>query len=209
MYCPPHFAVQDEATLLGLMRDYPLASVVYSTADGPQAEHLPLHYLDGKLQGHCARRNPLAQMPGGSRCLLIFQGPQAYISPNGYASKAVDGRVVPTWNYAVVQVQARLTTFDDATRLLGLLEHSTRTEESAETHPWQVGDAPQDFTRTLAAHITGLEFRIESLQGKWKISQNQSHANQQSLMTRLESSGKPTDNILAALMRQHLPAENG
>lgn len=139
MYLPAHFAVTDRAQLHGLMAAHPLATVVMQDGDGLSANHLPL-VLDGKagewgvLRGHVARGNPLAAADG-SPVLVIFHGPQTYVSPGDYATKAVDGRVVPTWNYAVVHAHGVLRTYPDAEWIRAQVGALTSEHEGARSRP--------------------------------------------------------------------------
>ena len=104
--------------------------------------------------------------------VCIFQGPEAYISPNWYPGKHPDGKVVPTWNYAVVHAHGHIRAVEDPAWLLQLLTDLTNTHERAQQHPWQVGDAPPDYIARMLDMIVGIEIPIRQLTGKWKISQN-------------------------------------
>jgi transcriptional regulator len=200
MYLPKHFAVTDLLTLHALMREQPLATLVTHDADGLSANHIPLQ-LDpasgqyGCLRGHVARANPLAKKDE-CEVLVIFQGPQAYISPSHYATKAEHGRVVPTWNYTAVHATGRLRLIDEADWLLRQLSALTAEHEETMANPWSVGDAPVDYIGKMLAAVVGIEISITQLIGKWKVSQNQPPANQASLIERL--AGKP----MAELIRQ-------
>ncbi|MBK7899927.1 MAG: FMN-binding negative transcriptional regulator [Azonexus sp.] len=190
MYLPAHFAVTDRAQLHGLMAAHPLATVVMQDGDGLSANHLPL-VLDGKagewgvLRGHVARGNPLAAADG-SPVLVIFHGPQTYVSPGDYATKAVDGRVVPTWNYAVVHAHGVLRTYPDAEWIRAQVGALTSEHEAGRAYPWAVSDAPADYTDRLLRAICGIEIVIDRLEGKWKVSQNQPAVNRESLAAALE-----------------------
>ena len=193
MYCPTHFEEQRSEVLLDLIAQHPLATIVTHGNDGLVADHIPMLYQDngtgpGKLIGHVARNNPLWQAAPEQEHLLIFHGPGSYISPNWYATKAASGKVVPTWNYAVVHAYGTLTAIQDPQAILGILTTLTNRHESPQEHPWQVTDAPPDFTRKLIKSIVGIEFRITRLTGKWKVSQNQPLENQQSLVSGLRAS---------------------
>jgi transcriptional regulator len=190
MYLPAHFAVTDRAQLHGLMAAHPLATVVMQGSDGLSANHLPMA-LDGTagawgiLRGHVARANPLAAADG-TPVLVIFHGPQTYVSPAHYATKAVDGRVVPTWNYAVVHAHGVLRTHPEAEWIRAQVTDLTTTHEATRSHPWAVNDAPADYTDKLLRGICGIEMVIDRLEGKWKVSQNQPAANRESLAAALE-----------------------
>jgi transcriptional regulator len=209
MYLPRHFAQKDRPSLLGLLRDFPLACLVRLGPDQvPQADLLPLHWVDtpargeGLLIGHVARANPLWRESDGAEALAVFQGPEAYISPNGYASKhASGGKVVPTWNYAMVQVRGRLRCFEDAEELRALVRTLTDTHEAPQAKPWSIDDAPKDYIDSMLRGIIGLCIEVSSLEGKWKVSQNRSAADQESLAQALESGGRPQARDMAALVR--------
>jgi transcriptional regulator len=202
MYLPKHFAQTDIAALHALMDAHPLATLVTHGPEGIDANHIPLH-LDagagpnGTLRGHVARANPLARAAAVDREILaIFQGPQSYISPSGYATKAEHGKVVPTWNYTAVHAWGRLRLIDDPQWLLAQVRTLTTTHEAALPHPWQVSDAPADYIEKMLGAIVGIEIVIDRLVGKWKVSQNQPPANQASLIAAL--AGQP----MAELIRQ-------
>lgn len=130
----------------------------------------------------------------------MFQGPQAYISPNWYATKADGGKVVPTWNYAVVHVHATLSAVQEPEALLQILTQLTNRHESDQPHPWQVGDAPPEFTNKLLAHIVGVRLDIRRMQGKWKVSQNQPEVNRASVVSMLTGLGSETAATMAEMV---------
>jgi transcriptional regulator len=182
MYQPKHFVQADPAALQALMREHPLASLVHGTGDTLTADHLPLEYIadagrHGTLRGHVARANPLWRSSAGQPVLAIFQGPQAYISPSWYPSKAINHKVVPTWNYTVVHAHGRLHPIEDAAWLHGFVSHLTGQHEAARAEPWAVSDAPDDYVQQLLRAIVGIEIELTSLVGKWKVSQNHTDAN--------------------------------
>jgi transcriptional regulator len=171
MYMPKHFEETRTDALYGLIRAYPFATLVTHAAAGLTANHLPFEPVDGALYGHVARGNELTQLDG-AEVLLIFHGPDGYISPNWYPSKHETGREVPTWNYAVVHVHGRLRVIDDAAWLRRLLETLTDHHEATQPKPWKVGDAPEDHVAKSLRAIVGIEVAIERIEGKFKLSQN-------------------------------------
>lgn len=195
MYLPKHFEVADTAVLRDFIRAYPLATIVVSDASGMEADHIPLLVTGSdasgwKLAGHVARTNPLwKKAEAGIDCLAIFHGPQHYISPNWYATKAETGKVVPTWNYEVVHVQGRLRAMDDAAWLRALLEQLTQTHEAGQPRPWQMDDAPEEYLGRMLEAVVGLEIEMLEMAGKAKVSQNQPLANQVSLLAALRQAG--------------------
>ena len=183
MYVPTHFAQPDVDALHALMRAYPLATLATLGAQGLDANLVPLMWADdgtphGVLRGHVARANPVwREAVPGTEALAIFHGPNAYISPSWYPSKRETGKVVPTWNYAIVQARGALRAIDDAAWLRELVEALTRTHEASMPQPWAVGDAPPDYIVRMLDAIVGIELTLTSLQGKWKTSQNQPAVN--------------------------------
>lgn len=201
MYTPKHFEETRVDALHGLIRAYPFATLVTHAAAGLVANHLPFELVDGVLHGHVARGNELAQLDG-AEVLLIFQGPDGYISPNWYPSKHETGREVPTWNYAVVHVHGRLRVVDDAIWLRRLLETLTYHHEASQPKPWKVGDASEDHIAKSLRAIVGLEVAIERVQGKFKLSQNHPARNRAGVIAGLRQRDGDGDAELAKLMAQ-------
>ncbi|MGB8148139.1 MAG: FMN-binding negative transcriptional regulator [Azonexus sp.] len=197
MYLPKHFAEDDVAKMHALMRAHPLATLISHGPDGLNANHIPLLLADGKLQGHVARANPLWKVGNvAGEVLVIFHGHESYISPSGYATKAEHGKVVPTWNYVAVHAYGDLRVIDDPAWIFGQISALTAANEGVLPQPWAVTDAPTDYIERMLGAIVGIEIGITRLLGKWKVSQNQSPANQTSLTKAL--AGTP----MAELIRQ-------
>jgi transcriptional regulator len=180
MYLPAHFAESRPEVLAALVRAHPLGLLVTQDgAGGIDANSIPF-VLDpdspgtpGMLRGHVARANPLWQTARGDvDSLVVFQGPQGYVSPAWYPSKAEHGKVVPTWNYVMVQARGKLRAIDDAEWLRGFVTRLTERHEGERAAPWAVSDAPADYVETMLRAIVGIEITLTSLTGKWKVSQN-------------------------------------
>jgi transcriptional regulator len=205
LYIPKHFEESRTEVLWDLIRASPLASLVTLSSVGLVADPIPLSLAEdespaatlGTLRGHVARANPLwREYRKETECLAIFQGPQTYISPSWYATKEETGKVVPTWNYVIVQAHGPLQIRDDAEWLLSHLEALTDQNESAFPEPWSVSDAPRPFIEKLREAIVGIEIPIRRLSGKWKISQNQPLRNQEGVAQGLRE--------MARLVEEHL-----
>jgi len=208
MYQPVHFVQTDPAALAGLMHAHPLATLVHRDDQGVlAADHIPLMWqpdeggLTGKLAGHVARANPLWRQAAGQTLLAVFQGPQDYITPSWYASKAESGKVVPTWNYAVVHAHGTLHAVDDAAWVHALVDTLTNRHEASRERPWGVGDAPADYIAALLRAIVGIEIRVTRLEGKWKLSQNRPHADRQGVAAGLAHEGGDAARTMANLVR--------
>jgi len=207
MYTPKHFAAPSEAALSELIRTYPFATLIMTTANGVEVNHLPL-YLDnqGVLSGHLARANPLWQAVQAEQPVMaVFHGPHAYVTPSWYATKAQTGRVVPTWNYVVAHVRGTLRVIEDAHWLRSHLAALTAQQEAVFEQPWQLEDAPTGFIDKLMQAVIGIEIEITQLTGKWKVSQNQLPENQLGVLQGLSASevihGKAMAEVVQAVNR--------
>ncbi|MBC2858362.1 FMN-binding negative transcriptional regulator [Stappia sp. 28M-7] len=194
MYTPPAFREDDPAALAAMIGACPLATLVTATADGLLATPLPLLFDPaegpfGVLHGHLARANPQWRAPVLGEALATFSGPDAYVSPGWYASKAEHGKVVPTWNYAAVHAYGKIEFFEDADRLLHVVARLTDRHEAGRTDAWAVSDAPADFVAAQLRGIVGMRMVITRLEGKRKMSQNRSAADRAGVAQGLAGEG--------------------
>jgi transcriptional regulator len=199
VYTPAPFQL-DEAETWSLLAASRLGVLVTAGPNGPEATHLPF-VVDAErrtLTGHLARANPHL-LTDGAEALVIFSGPDAYITPSWYASKAEHGRVVPTWDYEAVHVRGRLRPFDDRARLLDVVERLTSRFEAGRAEPWAVSDAPPAYIDRLLAAIVGLELTVTAVEAKRKASQTKSAADRAGVHAGL-SAGAPSEQAMARLM---------
>jgi transcriptional regulator len=196
VYVPAHFNEDRIGVLHDLMRATGLATLVSMTEDGLIASHAPM-MIDadpapyGTLIGHLAKANPHARLADpGVRTLVIFQGPDGYITPSYYAAKKEHGKVVPTWNYAAVHAYGTLEVFDDRAALLEVVTRLTNRHETPRAQPWAVSDAPSDFVRGMLSGIVGIRLPIARLEGKVKMSQNRPAADQVGVVEGLRRDGE-------------------
>lgn len=220
MYLPAHFEESRTEVLHALLRAHPLGLLVTQDAAGALAANTVPFVLDvvdvpdwpgspavnsadpaggpGILRGHVARANPVwREARGDVDSLVVFQGPQAYISPSMYPSKAATGKVVPTWNYVMVQARGRLRAVEDAEWLRGFVTRLTDRHEAARPVPWAVTDAPADYIDTMLHAIVGIEIVLTALTGKWKASQNRSAADRHGVAHGLRAQGHADAEVLA------------
>ncbi|MEO0439117.1 MAG: FMN-binding negative transcriptional regulator [Pseudomonadota bacterium] len=145
----------------------------------------------GTLRAHLARANPQwSELKKGMECLTVFQGEEAYVSPNWYPSKQKHGKVVPTWNYITVQVWAEPVVIEDPEWLRAQIDEITNRHESSQPKPWEVDDAPAEFTSSMIRGIVGVELEIREIKGKWKVSQNRPQEDIQGVFSGLSNAGK-------------------
>lgn len=206
MYIPKANEETRLEVLHDLIESHPLASLVTMGSSGLFASHLPMvlerkSSTHGLLKAHLSRANKQwrAFLPE-VEALAIFSGPQHYISPSWYPEKKETGKVVPTWNYAVVHVYGHLKVIEDPAWLLEHLNALTTVNESAFSEPWQVSDAPADYVALLLNGIVGLEMPIERIEGKWKASQNQPERNRTGVVEGLERLNTPESLAMKTLV---------
>jgi len=191
MYQPPHFREDDLTTQHALIRAHPLGLLITAGGGGLIANSLPFH-LDaaasekGRLLLHMAKANgQWRDIRDGAPVLAVFQGADSYVTPSWYRTKQESGKVVPTWNYAMVQVRGSARVIDDADWLLAQVRAITGEHEASREAPWAVGDAPEDFIRSQLKGIIGVEIEITAIDGKWKVSQNRPVADREGVVTGL------------------------
>lgn len=215
MYSPAHFTETRREILHGLIASHPLGALVTLTSSGLDANHIPFE-LDpvptpsaphGTLRAHVARANSVWRDASAAHdALVIFQGPQTYITPSWYVeTKPASGKVVPTWNYCVVHAHGPLRVIDDREWLRAQIEALVRRHEATQPNPWHVSEAPADFIEKQLAAIVGLEIPLTRLAGKWKVSQNRSAADRAGIVTGLAAHPAPDAPGMAALVRDHAP----
>jgi transcriptional regulator len=182
MYQPPHFREDRIEVQHDLIRSHPLGLVVTAGPGGLMANSIPFLVdagasKNGTLRGHFARANPQwRELAAVAECLVVFQGPQAYITPSWYATKRETGKVVPTWNFVTVHAWGRPTVIEDADWLRRQIGDLTRSREIGRSPPWSVDDAPESFVAAQIKGIIGVEIAIARIEGKWKVSQNRPEA---------------------------------
>jgi transcriptional regulator len=192
MYLPAAFREERPETLHAAIRAHPLATLITSGPGGLIANLVPFILVDsgdkGALRAHLAKANDQVEaLRAGAETLVVFQGPEAYITPSWYVSKNEHGRVVPTWNYVMVQARGTPRVIDDPAWIRAQIEALTLSQESQRSMPWKVTDAPEPFILGQIGAIIGVEIPISNIEGKWKVSQNRSAADRQGVQDGLRS----------------------
>ncbi|HET7667701.1 MAG TPA: FMN-binding negative transcriptional regulator [Mycobacterium sp.] len=197
MYIPRQFAVADEE-IDAALASAGFAHLVTNDPSGLMVTPLPLLYDQARhsLIGHVSRANPHWHCDG-CESVAIFSGPHAYISPSLYATKAETGKVVPTWNYDILNVYGRLVVHDDADWVRNLVTMLTDQHEQHRAEPWRVTDAPESYTTAQLRAIVGMELLISKVEGKAKMSQNQPERNRTGVIAGLKESDAPQDQLVA------------
>lgn len=193
MYQPPHFREDRLDVQHALIRAHSLGLLITAGSGGLQANFIPFLIEPamserGTLRAHLARANPqLQELRSVEECLVVFQGPQHYISPSLYPTKQETGKVVPTWNYITVHAWGRPQVFDDVAWLRQQVDDLTKHKETGRAAPWMVSDAPETFLAAQLKGIVGLEIPIARIEGKWKVSQNRPAVDQAGVVAGLRS----------------------
>lgn len=208
MYLPEHFAEQRVDLLHRLISEHSVGALVVPTAAGLEANHLPFE-LDaepaplGTLRGHVARANPVwHQFTRGVEALVIFHGPQAYISPSWYPSKKITGEVVPTYNYLAVHGYGEVKIIHERDWLRALVTRLTDRFESGRAAPWGVSDAPPAFIDKQLGAIVGIEIPLTKLIGKWKVSQNRPAADRAGVVAGLSEQNDGDSSAIARWVKR-------
>lgn len=210
MYQPPAFREERLEVQHAFMRAHPLALLV-TMGSGLTANPVPLVLYSaegpfGTLRGHLARANDQwSTFDPTVECLAVFQGEDGYVSPSWYKTKQDTGKVVPTWNYAVVQAYGRMTAIEDPAWLRAQIDALTAQHESGRAHPWAVGDAPSDFVAAQLKGIVGIEIAITRIEAKWKVSQNRSAADVEGVVRGLRADATPQSQAMADLVAERRP----
>jgi transcriptional regulator len=201
MYNPEHFRELRPAALRAFIARHPLGMLIAQGPDGLTAELAPMQLIapgeaPGVLRGHLARANPLWRaLQPGTPVLTLFRGAVHYVSPSWYPAKREHGRVVPTWNYAVVQARGAIRFLEDPHWLAALVEALTDEHEHTRAAPWRVGDAPPEYVAGMLRAIVGFEIELSALEGKFKASQNRSAADRAGVREGLRAAGLPAADI--------------
>lgn len=200
MHCPTLFREERLDILHALITAHPLATLITAGRTGLLANLIPFSLHAGGTYGivraHLARGNKqLEALREGAEALVVFQGPECYVTPSWYPSKAEHGKVVPTWNFAMVQVRGKPQVIDDATWVRAQIDEMTRHHESKREHPWQVSDAPDEFIAAQLNAIVGIEIPVGAIEGKWKVSQNRLPADRQGVID-----GLRTEQVCPAML---------
>jgi len=213
MYLPKQHEETNLEVMHDLIRAHSLGTWVTQNGNELIANHIPF-YLDttrgefGTLIAHVARANPIWQtLDQQQSSLVIFQGPESYITPSWYPGKYEHGKVVPTWNYAVVHAQGVAQAIEDRAWLRHHLEQLTDTHEADRFIPWKLSDAPAEFTEKLMEAIVGIEMPIQKLIGKWKAHQHRSDAEKLGVVAGLMGCGDDNSLAMADLVKRYISSD--
>lgn len=190
MYVPAHFTPDDDAVRELLLR-HGAADLITATERGLVATLVPFIHdpVAGTLRGHLARNNEQWRLPVVGEALVVVRGPDAYVSPSWYASKAEHGRVVPTWNYVTAHVHGTVEFRDDPAWVGGVVRELTDKHEAGRPNAWSVDDAPAGFVEGQLRAVVGVEVRISRVEAKFKLSQNRSAADVDGVVAGMTGAG--------------------
>lgn len=213
MYQPPHFREDDREAMHRVIKTHPLGLLISHGAAGLAANPIPFLMdaqkgTQGTLRCHVARANlQWKEIGSGADVLAVFQGAQHYVHPGWYETKRETGKVVPTWNYVMVQVEGRARAVEDDNWLGRQIRDLTDMMEGRYPKPWSVDDAPPAFIESQIRGIVGIEIEITAISGKWKVSQNRSDADRQGVVDGLMERNEPESCAMAGLVHEALAAK--
>ena len=202
MYEPPLHQQADRESIVALIRAHPLGLLISHGPSGLLANAIPFLIEGNTLLAHIARANPQwRDLETAEEALVVFQGPQHYVSPSWYETKRETHKVVPTWNYLIVQARGRPRVTDDAPWVRAQIEALTNKQEAGRAAPWKVADAPDDFIAMQMRAIVGVEIEIADLRGKWKASQNRNAADRAGVVAGLNADGGEDASAIAEVVK--------
>ncbi len=202
VYLPKHFIEADPAVLADIMERNSFATLITHGADGLIASQLPFMYergvgAQGTLLCHLARPNPqVADLKAGREALVVFAGPNAYVSPSWYEKKPA----VPTWNYVAVHAYGTPRAIEGEAELIRLVGDLAERHEGGRAAPWRLADEPADYAKGMVRGIIGFAIPVTRLEGKLKLSQNRSAADRGRVIAALRGENDPGAAAIAALM---------
>lgn len=205
MYTPPAFKLAELSDIHNAMRQTRSATLITATAEGLIGTPLPILLAEsegqyGTLYAHVARANSQWRLTPTLEAMAIFSGPEAYVTPSWYATKAETHKVVPTWNYVAVHAYGPVEFFDDADRVLDIVTRLTDLHERPRANRWSVSDAPADFIASQLKGIVGLRIPITRLDGKRKMSQNRPAVDRAGVIDGLSESDRVEDRVVASMI---------
>lgn len=213
MYVNPLHRLTDRDTLFALMTSHPLGAWVCQGGAGLIANHVPF-LLDrsrgpcGTLIGHVSRANSVwRELGSASSSVVMFQGPQVYITPGWYPGTAEHGEVVPTWNYVVAHAHGVARAVEDRDWVFDMLRRLTERHEAPRSDPWSVSDAPAAFMGRMMRAIVGIEIPIDRLEGKLKVSQDEAMPDRLGTVRGLREQACDASRAISALVQDAIDAD--
>lgn len=213
MYVNPLHRLTDRDAMFALMASHPLGAWVCHGRTGLVANHVPFlldrsRGLCGTLIGHVSRANSVwRELGSAGPSVVMFQGPQAYITPGWYPGKAEHGKVVPTWNYVVAHAHGVARAVEDRDWVFDMLRRLTETHEAPRSVPWSVSDAPAPFMERMMRAIVGIEIPIDRLEGKLKASQDEEMPDRLGTVRGLREQACDTARAMAALVQDAIESD--
>ncbi|NWB94161.1 FMN-binding negative transcriptional regulator [Pseudomonas agarici] len=210
MYLPPLFEEKDLAVLRAAVNQVGFGTLVTFNDSDLEISHIPMLLDENeegslRLLGHLSRNNPQFQpLSVDNRAIVMFLGPDAYISPQWYPSTAQTGRSVPTWNYTAIHIRGTIRFFQEEEQILELLTRQTARHESGRAYPWSPAQAPSDHIHAMAHGVVGFEIPVEHIQGKWKMSQYASTEDRKGAIEGLRRENHEKPAAVAEIMEEHL-----
>lgn len=211
MYLRSLFEEKRREVLEALIADNPLGAVTTVRPHGIEVDHVPCQLYPqlgpyGTLKCHVARNNSLWQSLSTDRELLVvFQGPNAYISPSWSPGRERHSKVAPSWNYAVVHAYGFGRAVEDQEWLKAHFDDLAAAHETHRSNPWCLAEAPTDFVDQLLRHIVGIEVELTHMVGKWFVSQQRSPSDRAGVIEGLLQEQTDAARAVAQMVESHAP----
>lgn len=215
MYTPKYHALTDVAAMRTHIAEHPLGAWVCTAHNQLMANHIPFvwdaqHGGHGRLLGHVSRANPVwRELASGAPSVVMFMGPDAYITPSWYPGKRAHGKVVPTWNYVTVHAHGMARAIEDTEWILDVINRLTDAQESRRDRPWKVSDAPAAYIDRMLRAVVGIEITIERLEGRLKVSQDEDEQDRLGTVEGLRRTSHTPAHILSDLVLRELTRLDG
>lgn len=214
MYATSSARENKREVLIRAVREIQLGALVVNSPSGFAASHVPMTVQEVGdeliVESHVARANPLWELAvTGCEALAIFQGPQAYIHPGWMPRALAEGKAVPTWTYVAVHLQGQLKAIEHEAWLKRHLDQLALQNEAHRQEPWRLADAPDQLIDSLLKGIVGLELKVRSIEGSWKMGQSLTDTDRLAVIDGLVASGTLNDQLVATTMKQLFAPEQG
>jgi transcriptional regulator len=204
MYLPKYYEVNDRTKLFDFMKSNSFAILFSHTGEEPMASHLPFIIDEtgeekGLILGHMAKANRQWRYADGQQVMVVFHGPHTYVSPTWYQEEDA----VPTWNYTAVHATGTFKATEEPAVMEDMVARLTAQHEASQPQPWQM-DFSTDYASQMMKRVVAFQIGITSIQGKWKLNQNQSDARRERVAAKLGSSEHEGDLQVAKLMDEDM-----
>ena len=202
MYVSHFYREEDLKKVADFVREHDFATMVLSQDNIPVASHLLMDFEtspDGTwlVSGHMARANKLWRaFDSAQEVLLIFGGPNTYISPTWY-----NHLNVPTWNYIAVHLYGAPRVIASGPELEEILARLIKRYETQSDYRMET--LPADFREKEMRGIVGFQVKVTRVEANFKLSQNRNDEDHANVIQKLEARGDEQSLAIANEMKKN------